>query len=95
MVEIRIDLAEGSKLQPLMPELAAIVSRSSLWRDAGSTYVRVRSEWDPADADRLVRAVEAWLALDGEGSSAELSIGDETFRMSGSVARAREGHRNA
>ena len=80
MVEIRVGVADAPGVQGLMRRLAGAFDRASVSFDGTRKEVRVRSESESHAVAQVLRAVEAWLAEDGPGST-ELSIGDRSYTM--------------
>jgi hypothetical protein len=83
MVEICVDVVNGAVTDGLLGSLGGILGRSSVSWDATLNDVRVCSEWDTLDIDRVLDAIESWLAGDGVGSSAKLMVGDRTYTLAG------------
>jgi signal transduction histidine kinase len=87
MVEIRVAVADDTRVPGLMRRLAGLFDRSSLSFDRSRKEVRVNSEWESRSVAQVVDAVAAWLAEDG-GDSATLSVGNRSYTMAGSDAEA-------
>ena len=85
MVEIRVAVADATGVQALVQRLAGVFDRSSVSFDGGRKEVRVRSEPESRTVVLVLGAVEAWLAEDGVGSAAKLSLGDRSYTMVGPV----------
>jgi len=80
MVEIRVAVADDTRVPGLMRRLAGLFDRSSLSFDRSRQEVRVTSEWESRSVVHVVDAVAAWL-----------SIGNRSYKMAGpqSVGAAR------
>jgi hypothetical protein len=85
MVEIRVSVADATRVPGLMRQLAGLFDRSSLSFDRSRKEVRVTSEWESRSVVHVVDAVAAWLA-ENDADSATLSIGNRSYTMSGSNA---------
>jgi hypothetical protein len=83
MVEIRVSVADATRVPGLMRRLAGLFDRSSLSFDRSQKEVRVTSEWESRTVVHVVDAVAAWLA-ENDADSATLSIGNRSYTMSGS-----------
>jgi hypothetical protein len=83
MVEIRVAVADATRVPGLMRRLAGLFDRSSLSFDRSRKEVRVTSEWESRSVVDVVDAVAAWLA-ENAADSATLSIGNRSYTMSGS-----------
>jgi hypothetical protein len=90
MVEIRVAVADTTRVPGLMVRLAGLFDRSSLSFDRSRKEVRVTSEWESRSVVHVVDAVAAWIA-ENDADSATLSIGNRSYKMAGShsVAAAR------
>jgi len=90
MVEIRVAVADDTRVPGLMRRLAGLFDRSSLSFDRSRQEVRVTSEWESRSVVHVVDAVAAWLA-ENDADSATLSIGNRSYKMAGpqSVGAAR------
>jgi hypothetical protein len=90
MVEIRVAVADTTRVPGLMVRLAGLFDRSSLSFDRSRKEVRVTSEWESRSVVHVVDAVAAWIA-ENDADSATLSIGNRSYEMAGShsVAAAR------
>jgi hypothetical protein len=82
MVEIRVAVADATRVPGLMARLTGIFDRSALSFDRSRKEVRVRSEWESRGVVHVVDAVVAWLAENGS-DSATLSIGNRSYTMAG------------
>jgi hypothetical protein len=82
MVEIRVAVADATRVHGLMRRLAGLFDHSSVSFDGAQREVRVRSEWESRGIVQVLRAVESWLAEDGP-DSAKLSVGDRSYTMVG------------
>ena len=89
MVEIHVAVEDSARLGGLLAGLAGFFGESSLAYDEVRNEVCVLAEWESRDIDRVIGAFESWLATDGVGSSAKLSIGDASYSMLGSASAAR------
>jgi hypothetical protein len=85
MVEIRVSVADATRVPGLMRRLAGLFDRSSLSFDGSRKEVRVTSEWESRSVVHVVDAVAAWLA-ENDADSATLSIGNRSYTMAGSHA---------
>jgi hypothetical protein len=85
MVEIRVAVADVTRMHGLMRRLGTLFDRSSVSFDGARGEVRVRSEWESRSVVEVIDAVQSWLEADGLGS-AKLSIGDRSYTMVGPVA---------
>jgi hypothetical protein len=85
MVEIRVSVADVTRVPGLMRQLTGLFDRSSLSFDRSRKEVRVTSEWESRSVVHVVDAVAAWLA-ENDADSATLSIGNRSYTMSGSNA---------
>jgi hypothetical protein len=82
MVEIRVAVTDAAEAHGLLQRLAALFGRSSVSLDGRRSEVRVRSEWESRSVVEVIDVVQSWLAADGV-ASAELSVGDRSYRMLG------------
>ena len=80
MVEIRVAVADATRMHGLMRRLGRLFDRSSVSYDGARREVRVRSEWESRSVVEVIDAVQSWLEADGLGS-AKLSIGDRSYTM--------------
>ena len=85
MVEICVEVADGAVAHGLLQGLGGLFGRSSVSFDDAHNEVRVRSEWESRSIVQVIDTVESWLAADGSGSSAKLSIGERSYTMLGSA----------
>jgi hypothetical protein len=83
MVEIRVAVADATRVPGLMLRLAGLFDRSSLSFDRSRKEVRVTSEWESRSVVHVVDAVAAWIA-ENDADSATLSIGNRSYKMAGS-----------
>ena len=83
MVEIRVAVADATRVPGLMRRLAGLFDRSSLSFDGSRKEVRVTSEWESRSVVHVVDAVAAWLT-ENDADSATLSIGNRSYKMAGS-----------
>jgi len=83
MVDIRVAVADATRVPGLMLRLAGLFDRSSLSFDRSRKEVRVTSEWESRSVVHVVDAVAAWLA-ENDADSATLSIGNRSYKMAGS-----------
>jgi hypothetical protein len=83
MVEIRVAVADATRVPGLMRRLAGLFDRSSLSFDRSRKEVRITSEWESRSVDHVVDVVTAWLA-ESDADSATLSIGNRSYTMAGS-----------
>jgi hypothetical protein len=83
MVEIRVAVADATRVPGLMRRLAGLFDRSSLSFDGSRKEVRVISEWESRSVVHVVDAVAAWLA-ENDADSATLWIGNRSYTMTGS-----------
>lgn len=88
MVEIHIAVTDPTRVQGLLGSLATLFGGSSLAYDERRNEICVSAEWESRDVNQVVGAFERWLAKDGAGSSARLSIGDASYSMVGGVSDA-------
>jgi hypothetical protein len=82
MVEIRVRVGDVAVADGLMRRLARLFDRASISFDGVRNEVHVRSEWESRAVVEVIEAVEWWLTADAV-SSAELSIGDRSYKMVG------------
>jgi hypothetical protein len=82
MVEIRVAVADDTRVPGLMRRLARRFDGSSLSFDRSRKEFRVRSEWESRGVVQVVDAVADWLAENG-ADSATLSIGNREYTMAG------------
>jgi hypothetical protein len=87
MVEIRVAVADATRVPTLMARLTGIFDRSALSFDRLRKEVRVRSEWESRGVVHVVDAVADWLAENGS-DSATLSIGNRSYTMVGSESES-------
>ena len=87
MVEIRVAVADDTRVPGLMRRLAGLFDRSSLSFDRSRQEVRVTSEWESRTVAGVIDAVASWLAEDG-ADSATLSVGDRYYTMASSESLA-------
>jgi len=80
MVEIRVAVADATRVHTLVRRLSGVFDRSSVSFDGRRKEVSVRSESEWRTVALVLDAVEAWLAEDGAGS-AKLSLGDRSYTM--------------
>ena len=85
MVEIRVAVADVTRVHGLMRRLGRLFDRSAVAYDGARREVRVRSEWESRSVVEVIDAVQSWLEADGLGS-VELSVGDRSYTMVGPVA---------
>lgn len=83
MGEIRVAVADVTRVPGLMRRLAELFDRSSLSFDRSRKVVRVTSEWESRSVVNVVDAVAGWLA-ENRGDSATLSVGNRSYTMAGS-----------
>jgi hypothetical protein len=88
MVQVRVEVGEGAVMHGLFGRLAGLLGRSLVSCDQAVSEVSVYSRWEGVEIDRVLAAVESWLAADGLGSSATLSVGDCVYTMVGSACLA-------
>jgi hypothetical protein len=81
MVEIHVALADPLHVQGLLGSLAGLFSGGALAYDEVRNEICISSEWESRDVNQVISAFESWLATDGLGSSAKLSIGEGTYEM--------------
>lgn len=84
MVEIRVAVADATRVHALMSRLGRLFDQSSVSFDGARGEVHVRSEWESRSVVEVIDAVQSWLQADGLGS-ARLSIGDRSYTMVGPV----------
>ncbi len=82
MVEIRVAVADTTRVPGLMRRLSGLFERSSLAFDRSRKEVRVTSEWESRSVVHVVDAVAAWIA-ENDADSATLSIGNRSYTMAG------------
>ena len=80
MVEIRVAVADATRVPRLIARLSGIFDRSALSFDRSRKEVRVTSEWESRGVVHVVGAVAGWLA-ENDSDSATLSIGDRSYTM--------------
>jgi hypothetical protein len=90
MSEIRVAVADATRVPGLMRRLAELFDRSSLSFDRSRKEVRVTSEWESRSVVNVVDAVAGWLA-ENRGDSATLSVGSRSYTMAGSESARASG----
>jgi hypothetical protein len=88
MVEIRVAVTDPGSAHGLLRRLAALFDRSAVSFDSARNEVRVRSEWESRSVVEVIDLVQSWLAADGV-ESAELSLGDRSYTLTGPSLVAR------
>jgi hypothetical protein len=83
MVEIRVAVADATRVSGLMRRLAGLFGRSSLSFDGTRREVTVMAAWEARSVVHVVGAVSEWL-VENSAESATLSIGDRSYTMGGS-----------
>ena len=90
MVEIRVAVPDGTRVQGLIRRLGGLFDRSAVSFDAMRREVEVRSEWESRGLIQVLGAVESWLAEEGPGS-VKLSVGHRSYTMVAPALRAQNG----
>jgi hypothetical protein len=84
-VEILVAIADLTIADELLRSLTRRLERSPLCYDPERSEVRVPSESELGTVDLVIDTVEAWLAREGRGTSAELRIGECVYVLDGSA----------
>jgi hypothetical protein len=83
-VEILVAIADLTVADELLRSLTRRLESSPLAFDPEHSEVRVPSDSEMGTVDLVIDTVEAWLAHEGSGASAELRIGESVYVMNGS-----------
>ena len=84
-MEILVAVADMTVADELLRSLTRRLERSPLAFDPERSEVRVPSDSEIGTVDLVIDTVEAWLAHEGHGASAELRIGECVYVMDGSA----------
>jgi hypothetical protein len=86
-VEILVAVADMTVADELLRSLTWRLEHSPLAFDSELSEVRVPSDSEMGTVDLVIDTVEAWLADEGRGATAELRIGESVYVMNGSARK--------
>jgi hypothetical protein len=81
MVELRIEVVEGSSARALVRRLTDVFDQGSVSFDRATQEVRVQSEWESRSVTCIVDTLEAWLSSDGGAGSAKVTLGPLSYTV--------------